>query len=363
MRTASIIALFTICSATALPATALDAPADDDALREMAQDNFAVIPGNPQPIGKSKISPEGHEITPEKVRLGEMLFFDPRMSASQLISCQTCHNMSLGGVDDQATSIGHGWQKGPRNAPTVLNAVFNVAQFWDGRAPDLAEQAKGPVQAGVEMNNTPDRVVATLKSMPGYVGAFKAAFPDLDDPVTFENFAHAIEQYEATLLTPNAALDRFMQGDNSALSEQEKRGLQAFVETGCTACHNGINLGGQDYFPFGVVEKPDADILPPADEGRFAVTKSTDDEYVFRAAPLRNIALTAPYFHSGQVWDLAQAVKIMSSAQLGSELSDQQAGDIVAFLDALTGDQPRVELPILPERGPDTPKPQAMMAN
>ena len=348
--------------ALATPAMAQDAPLDNAALRVLAQENFAPVPAEPQPIGKSDISPEGHAITPEKVALGKMLYFDPRMSASQLIACSTCHNLGMGGVDDQQTSIGHGWQKGPRNAPTVLNAVFNIAQFWDGRAPDLAEQAKGPVQAGVEMNNTPETVVATLNSMAGYVDAFKAAFPEEAEPVSFENFAHAIEQFEATLITPNAALDRFMAGDDAALGDAQKRGLQAFVETGCANCHNGVNIGGQDYFPFGVVQKPGAEILPEGDEGRFAVTRTAGDEYVFRAAPLRNIALTAPYFHSGQVWDLKQAVAIMSDAQLGQELTPAQTDDIVAFLDALTGDQPRVELPILPERGPDTPLPQPMVA-
>ena len=347
------------CAASVLPAHAQDpAPASDADLRQMAQDNFAPIPADPQPIGKSDLSPEGHPITPEKVALGKMLYFDPRMSASQLISCATCLNLSIGGVDDQPTSIGHGWQKGPRNAPTVLNSAFNVAQFWDGRAPDLAEQAKGPTQAPVEMSNTPERVIATINSMPAYADSFKAAFPGEADPVTFDNFAHAIEQYEATLITPEAALDRFMAGDNAAMTAQQKRGLQAFVETGCTTCHNGINIGGQDYFPFGVVARPGADVLPAGDEGRFAVTKTAGDEYVFRAAPLRNVALTAPYFHSGQVWDLRQAVKIMSDAQLGTELTNAQAEDIVAFLDSLTGDQPKVELPILPARTAQTPPPE-----
>ena len=354
-----LIVLPVICAA-ASPAFAQDtAPLDDVALRQMAQDNFAPIPAAPQPIGKSDISPEGHPITPDKVQLGKMLYFDPRLSSSQLISCATCHNLTIGGADDLPTSIGHGWQKGPRNAPTVLNSAFNVAQFWDGRAPDLAEQAKGPIQGAVEMNNSPEQLLATLKSMPAYMAAFQTAFPDQPDPVTFDNFAHAIEQFEATLISPNAPLDRFMAGDDAALSAPQKRGLQAFVETGCTNCHNGINVGGQDYFPFGVVEKPGADILPPADEGRFAVTKTADDAYVLRAAPLRNVALTAPYFHSGKVWDLRQAVGIMSSAQLGTELTPMQSDDIVAFLDGLTGDQPKVELPLLPARSATTPLPIA----
>lgn len=167
-----IIVLPVICAA-ALPAFAQDtAPLDDAALRQMAQDNFAPIPAAPQPIRKSDISPEGHPITPGKVQLGKMLYFDPRLSSSQLISCATCHNLTIGGADDLPTSIRHGWQKGPRNAPTVLNSAFNVAQFWDGRAPDLAEQAKGPIQGAVEMNNSPEQLLATLKSMPAYMAAF-----------------------------------------------------------------------------------------------------------------------------------------------------------------------------------------------
>ncbi|MFI0395439.1 cytochrome-c peroxidase [Paracoccus jiaweipingae] len=341
-------------------AMAQDAPLADADLRAAAQDVFAAIPAEPVALRQTSDNPEGEALDPAKIALGKSLFFDPRMSKSGLISCQTCHNVGLGGVDGLPTSVGHGWQKGPRNAPTMLNAVFNVAQFWDGRAPDLAEQAKGPVQAGVEMSNTPDHLVKTLKSMPGYVEAFQAAFPGDNDPVNFDNFAFAIEQFEATLITPHSAFDRFLNGDDAALTDQEKRGLQAFMDTGCTACHSGINIGGQDYYPFGLVRKPGADVLPENDPGRFSVTQTADDEYVFRAAPLRNVALTAPYFHSGQVWDLRQAVQIMSDSQLGTELADEQVDDIVAFLHTLTGDQPQITHPILPVRSDSTPLPETM---
>ena len=344
----------------ALPVMAQDAPPDTAQLRSDAAALFEPIPQRVDAIRKSAVSPEGHKITPEKIELGRALFFDPRMSASGLISCQTCHNVGLGGADGLPTSIGHGWQKGPRNAPTVLNSIFNVAQFWDGRAPDLAEQAKGPLQAGVEMHNTPENLVATLKSMPAYGEMFRNAFPDQPDPVSFQNFAHAVEQFESTLITPGARFDRFLQGDDSAMNAQEQRGLRAFIDTGCTSCHNGINVGGQDYFPFGVVAKPGADVLPAGDMGRFQVTKTASDEYVFRAAPLRNIALTAPYFHSGRVWDLKEAVQIMSSAQLGTELTPQQVDDIVAFLDTLTGEQPQIVHPDLPPRSMTTPLPKPM---
>ena len=227
----------------------------------------------------------------------------------------------------------------------------------DGRAPDLAAQAQGPVQAGVEMNNTPEHLIQTLKSMPGYVDAFTASFPGEADPITFDNFAHAIEAFEATLLTPNARFDQWLQGVDGAMNEQEKRGLQAFMDTGCMTCHAGTNFGGEGYYPFGLVEAPDASVRPEGDMGRFKVTNTTDDEYVFRAAPLRNVAITAPYFHSGKVWNLEDAVRIMSNAQLGTELTEDQEQDIVAFLGTLTGEQPQIVHPTLPVRMADTPKP------
>ncbi|MBZ4021815.1 cytochrome C peroxidase [Rhodobacter sp. TJ_12] len=336
--------------------TALATPvlADDTALRDEAKDLFEVIPM------QAPLLENNNAVTRDKVDLGAMLFFDPRMSKSGLFSCQSCHNVGIGGVDGLETSVGHGWQAGPRNAPTMLNAVFNIAQFWDGRAPDLAAQAKGPVQAGVEMNNTPEQVVATLKSMDGYVSAFDAAFPGEDDPITFDNFALAIEAFEATLLTPNSRFDQWLMGQDGAMTDQEKNGLTLFVETGCATCHNGINFGGNGYYPFGLVEKPGADVLPEGDKGRFAVSETADDEYVFRAAPLRNIALTAPYFHSGKVWDLNQAVAIMANSQLGAELDDAQIDDITAFLETLTGEQPEVVHPTLPVRTSATPKPAPM---
>ncbi|MEC3860890.1 cytochrome-c peroxidase [Mesobacterium sp. TK19101] len=320
-----------------------------DDLREMALEMFSPLPSTTPAVNDNLI-------TPAKIDLGKALFFDPRMSASGVFSCNSCHNLATGGDDNMPTSIGHGWQKGPRNSPTVLNAVFNEAQFWDGRAPDLAAQAKGPVQAGVEMANTPDNVVATLNSMPQYQDWFKASFPDEADPVTFDNFAKAIEAYEATLLTPSP-FDAYLNGDENALTDDEKAGLALFMDAGCASCHNGINLGGNGYYPFGLIEKPGADILPEGDRGRFAVTDTADDEYVFRAAPLRNIAVTAPYFHSGKVWDLETAVAIMATSQLGADLNDQEIGQITAFLGSLTGTVPVVEYPVLPAETATTPRP------
>lgn len=326
-------------------------PVRADDLMQLAQQTFKPIPSAVPAV-------KGNAFSREKIELGKMLFFDPRLSASQIISCESCHNLSTGGVDAGPTSIGHAWQKGPRRAPTVFNAVFNVAQFWDGRAEDLKAQAKGPMQAGVEMNATPALVETTLRSMPGYVDLFKKAFPQEAAPVTFDNVAKALEAFEATLITPGSPFDRFLEGDANALNAQEKEGLKLFMGKGCSVCHNGVNVGGRAYFPFGVVEKPGADILPPSDKGRFAVTKTASDEYVFRAGPLRNVALRAPYFHSGQVWSLKQAVGIMGASQLGEKLSDQEEDSIVAFLQALTGEQPRIELPILPLRTDATPLPK-----
>jgi cytochrome c peroxidase len=260
-------------------------------------------------------------------------------------------------VDLQETSVGHGWQKGPRNAPTVFNSVFNIAQFWDGRAKDLAEQAKGPVQASVEMSNSPRQVIATLKSMPEYVALFAKAFPGEEDPMTFDNMAKAIEVFEATLITPNAPFDRFLKGNEQALDAAQQEGLQLFIGKGCVSCHSGVNIGGTSYFPFGVRETPDAEVRPPGDVGRFQVTNTEADRYVFKSPSLRNIALTPPYFHSGRVWELSDAVIIMGTAQLGVALRPAEAEKITTFLHTLTGDQPQVVHPVLPPNAPTTPRP------
>lgn len=332
-----------------LAATLLAGSAQADDLRDKAAEAFKPLPSTIPAI-------KDNEITKPKIDLGKALFFDTRLSASGVFSCNSCHNLATGGDDNLETSIGHGWQKGPRNAPTALNAVLNEAQFWDGRAEDLKAQAKGPVQAGVEMANTPDQVVKTLKSMPQYVEWFTGAFPGEQDPVSFDNMAKAIEAFEATLMTP-APFDKYLNGDDSALSAEQKTGMALFIDKGCAACHGGVNVGGHGYYPFGVVEKPGGDVLPANDKGRFSVTKTADDQYVFRAAPLRNIALTAPYFHSGKVWDLKQAVAIMGVSQLGAELNEEEVSAITAFLGSLTGEMPKIEYPVLPPETADTPRP------
>ncbi|WP_284274772.1 cytochrome-c peroxidase [Bradyrhizobium iriomotense] len=341
MRKVSIAAVLVLVSSHAI--------ANDDLL--MAAERIF------KPIPSAIPAVKDNPVTTEKAELGKMLFFDPRLSASGIISCNTCHNLGTGGVDAGPTSVGHGWQKGPRRAPTVYNAVFNVAQFWDGRAADLKAQAKGPVQASAEMNATPGHVTRTLNSMEDYVGKFKQAFPRDTPPVTFDNFTKALEAFEATLTTPAAPFDQYLNGDANALDDQQKAGLRLFMNKGCASCHNGINIGGQDFFPFGVIKKPDIKLLPAADKGRFAVTTAPSDQYVFRVAPLRNVALRAPYFHSGQVWTLKEAVGIMSEVQLGAKLSEKENNDIVAFLNSLSGRLPKIEYPILPTRTKETPPP------
>ncbi|MBN2333137.1 MAG: cytochrome-c peroxidase [Deltaproteobacteria bacterium] len=326
----------------------------DNALREQAKGMIVPIPSAPPAL-------KGNQATLAKVELGKVLYFDPRLSRSALISCNTCHNVGLGGADFQETSTGHGWQRGPRNAPTVHNSVYNFAQFWDGRAKDLAEQAKGPVQAGVEMNNTPENVIITLKSMPEYIALFQKAFPGEKDPVTFDNMAKAIEVFEATLVTPGAPLDRFIEGDDKALTETEKKGLQAFLNKGCVDCHSGINMGGDDYYGFGVEEAPAAEIMA-GDAGRYKVTAVEDDRYNFKSPSLRNIELTMPYFHSGKVWRLRDAVAVMSTSQLGTKLTDAEVDEVAAFLKSTTGIQPVVDHPILPKPTDKTLKPDLAMA-
>lgn len=332
---------------------ALSGAVQADPLRDAAAPIFKPLPSTVPAV-------KDNPVTPAKIDLGKALFFDPRLSASGVFSCSSCHNLSTGGDDNMETSVGHGWQKGPRNAPTALNAVLNEAQFWDGRAEDLKAQAKGPVQAGVEMANTPEQVVATLVSMPAYVEWFKTAFPDEAEPVSFDNMAKAIEAFEATLITP-APFDAWLNGDDAALSDEAKAGLTLFMDKGCSSCHSGINVGGHGYYPFGLIEKPGAEVLPVGDKGRFAVTATADDEYVFRAAPLRNIALTAPYFHSGKVWDLSVAVEIMAESQLGESLKPEETAQIVAFLDSLTGTLAPVSLPALPPETAATPRPTSLI--
>ncbi len=343
----SIIKPALSCAAILAIAGSGTASAADADLREEALSLFEPIPQTPD---------SAH--SPEAIELGKMLFFEPRLSEGHNISCNTCHNLGTGGVDLAPVSLGHRWQKGGRNSPTVLNAVFNTAQFWDGRAASLEEQAGGPMINPVEMGSTPEHVEEQLRGIPGYEPYFAAAFPGTEQPVTFQNAANAIAAFEATLITPNSPFDRFLAGDDLAMTEDQKVGLRTFIDQGCVACHSGMNLGGDSYQPFGVVEKPDWAFLPPEDKGRFEVTRAEEDAYVFKVPTLRNIALTPPYFHSGSVWDLKTAVGVMGSAQLGATLDAAQEASIVAYLESLTGEMPQVTYPTLPPSTADTPRPQ-----
>jgi cytochrome c peroxidase len=320
------------------------------ALRTKAQQHFKPIPAQ---LPASAADP----LIQVKAALGKMLFFEPRLSASGLLSCNTCHNLGMGGDDNLPTSVGHHWQRGPRNTPTVLNAVLNQTLCWDGRMADIKTQTKNVLHNNIIMNNSPQRVLAALNSMPQYVRLFNEAFADQAEPVSLDNMASAIEAFEGTLLTPGAPFDRWLQGDDSALNAQQLAGLELFIDEGCVECHAGVNLGGEDYYSFGLVERPGATLLPPEDRGRFTLTKTASDEYVFRAPPLRNVALTAPYFHSGQVWSLQHAVAVMGAFQVGTELSEADEAAITAFLDSLTGQQPQLTYPLLPPSTAQTPQP------
>lgn len=320
------------------------------ALMKQAQGLFKPLPDAPPAL-------PGNPATPAKVTLGKMLYFDPRLSESHSISCNSCHMIGMGGVDLQETSLGHRWQHGGRNAPTVYNAVLDVAQFWDGRAKDLEQQAGGPLVNPVEMGTSEQHVDEQLRGIPGYAPYFAKAFPEARDAITFENVRRAIAVFEATLITPGARFDRYLKGDENALDATQKAGLALFINKGCAGCHNGINIGGGMYSPFGVIERPGAEILPPGDKGRLAVTKTASDEYVFRVPSLRNVTLTPPYFHSGKSWDLQQAVAIMGSSQLGAKLTDDEVAKLTRFLATLTGNQPSVVLPILPPSAANTPRP------
>ncbi|MBI5163399.1 MAG: cytochrome-c peroxidase [Magnetospirillum sp.] len=286
------------------------------------------------------------------VELGKKLYFDTRLSKSGFISCNSCHNLSMGGTDNLKTSIGHNWQKGPINAPTVLNSSMNLAQFWDGRAKDLKAQAGGPIANPGEMAFTHELAVDVLSSIPGYVADFKKAFGS--DKVTIDGVTKAIAAFEETLVTPNSRFDKWLKGDAKALSADELAGYQLFKESGCTACHNGAAVGGNSFQKMGVVEAYKA--TSPA-EGRVGVTKDEADRFNFKVPTLRNVELTYPYFHDGEAATLKQAVETMGRVQLGKAFTDVENAKIVAFLKTLTGDQPSFKMPILPPSSDSTPRP------
>lgn len=279
--------------------------------------------------------------------LGKKLYYEEAISASGKMSCNSCHPITTYGVDNLPVSPGHDSTPGTRNSPTTFNAWFHKFQFWDGRSPDLADQAKGPVLNPIEMGlSSADEVVKILSAMPVYRRMFAAAFPNDPDPITFDNFAKAIAAFEETLSTPDA-FDDFLNGNPHALTSQQKDGLRLFISSGCIACHIGPGLGGTMMQRFGLVHGPyyqfTGSVTP--DKGMEEVSKEDKDRYVFKTSALRNVEKTAPYFHDGSVASLEEAVRIMGYTQFGRDFTPQEIGQIVAFFGSLTGSVPAHALP------------------
>ena len=292
--------------------------------------------------------------TPAKIDLGRMLYYEKRLSKNHDVSCNSCHLLDAYGVDSEPTSPGHRGQRGGRNSPTVYNAALHVAQFWDGRSPDVEAQAKGPVLNPIEMAAPSEaHIVSLLASMPGYVDAFAAAFPEDDASLSYDNMARAIGAFERNLITPSR-FDAFMAGDASALDAKEQRGLATFMATGCTTCHTGATLGGLLYRKIGFIFPYETE-----DKGREDVTGNVADRHVFKVPSLRNVVETGPYFHDGSITDVAEAVRIMGYHQLGVTLREDQVSDVVAFLGSLSGavDAAYIAEPELPASTIDTPEP------
>ncbi|GAB6139755.1 cytochrome-c peroxidase [Methylosoma difficile] len=296
-------------------------------------------------------APADNETTPAKVALGQMLYHDPRLSSTGTVSCSSCHNTMLGGEDNRPNSMGVNGQTGGRSAPTVWNAAFNTVQFWDGRAPSLEAQAAGPVTNPIEMGmKSWDDVVVRLKEIGGYKKAFDEAFGGADS-ITKDNATKAIAAYERTLITPNSPYDRYVKGETHALTEQQVRGMEKMQELGCTSCHSGPAFNGAGMFQrFPVFENGffAAQYHFKQDKGLAEVTKNDADKHLWKVPTLRNIALTAPYFHNGSVKTLEKAVEVMGKSQLNKDLTDAEVADIVAFLNGLTGEFPKQTMPTLP---------------
>ncbi|MEE4298911.1 MAG: cytochrome-c peroxidase [Pseudomonadales bacterium] len=309
-----------------------------------------------QPLPDTVPAPVDNPTTAEKVALGRTLYFDPRLSSNGTVSCNSCHNVMANGSDNRAVSAGVEGQLGGRNAPTVWNAAFKPTQFWDGRALTLEEQAKGPFLNPIEMGMPgPDAVVATLEAIPGYAPLFEAAFGP--DAITFDNVARAIAAFERTLVTRDAPYDRYLAGDSGAMSPAATRGMQTFTELGCNACHSGPAFAGPTPMGVAFLQKfPTFDSSPYVerygfldDAGKRASTGAEADAHLYQVPALRNVAHTAPYMHNGAVETLEEAVRVMGSTQLNRELTEAQVADLVAFLEALTGEYPSVAMPRLPE--------------
>lgn len=311
-----------------------NASPEDQKLLKRAQGIFKPLPSAEE---MQKLRP----FTEEQVKLGQQLWYETRLSKGNTVSCNSCHNLATAGVDNMPTSAGHKSQFGARNSPTALNAALLGSQFWDGRAADVEEQAGGPLLNPVEMANATEAdAAAKIAGIPEYQEKFKAAFPE-DGAVSFKNITAALGAFERTLLTPTR-WDDYLKGNVSALSEQERKGVRAFMDNGCMSCHSGVNLGGTMFQKFGLVDGPYWKHIddPKHDKGRADVTKKAEDEFFFRVPGLRNVERTYPYFHNGSVWELDKAVNIMAKAQLGKTLAPEDTENIVAFLKALSGNVP-----------------------
>jgi cytochrome c peroxidase len=293
------------------------------------------------------------EVHLAKVELGKKLFFDPRLSKSGFISCNSCHNLSMGGTDNLKTSIGDHWQQGPINAPTVLNSSLNIAQFWDGRAADLKEQAGGPIANPGEMAATHTFALDVLKSIPGYVAEFNTVYGT--EEIDMDMITDAIAEFEKTLVTPNSHFDQWLLGDAGALTAEQLEGYNLFKGAACIACHNGQAVGANSFQKMGLVAPYPT--TNPA-EGLRAVTGKQEDRFKFKVPTLRNAELTYPYFHDGEAETLAEAVDVMGRLQLGRTFTPEENTKIVAFLKTLTGDQPSFALPRLPPSTSETPPPR-----
>jgi len=326
----------------------LTASAQTPSLEERAKQIF-------KPLPKQFDSAE-NPLTPVKIELGRQLYFETRLSKSQAISCNTCHDLAKYGVDGEPTSPGHKKVRGARNSPTVYNAGNHISQFWDGRAKTLEDQAKGPVLNAIEMA-MPEApvVIKTVKSIPAYEAMFAKAFPDEKEPVNFDNIAKAIGAFERTLVTPSR-FDKYLTGDAKALTEPEKKGLQTFMELGCITCHNGEGIGGGMYQRLGFA----VPLENLKDLGRYEATKNDADKYFFRVPSLRNIEKTGPYLHDGSIKTLDAMVTLMAKYQLNKDLKPEEVTSLVTFLKSLTGELPKKSVtspPKLLAAGKDTPKP------
>ena len=292
-----------------------------------------------EPLSALPPIPADNSLTTEKIELGKMLFFDPRVSGSNWISCATCHNPSLAFTDRLPRAFGHKMQEGPRNTPTVLNSAFLKTQFWDGRAATLEEQALGPIQAPIEMSANLEDIVTKLKGIEGYRRMFTEVFGTAD-PITAKNIAKAIAAFERSLITPDTPFDRYLSGDQSAISEAAKSGAEQFEKLGCAGCHTGAAFSDGTFHR---IKVPGS-----VDEGRFNVTKKDEDKSSFRTPTLRNVELTAPYMNNGAVATLEEAVKVMGKEAISTDLTEKQVSDLIAFLKSLTGKMPKFDYPILP---------------